>query len=242
MTENSGLSLTEAMLWKRNEVVSASEFVLAMQSDKGISYKEALIQFGELIKEGLPIYDTLKLLTGESQDSKKPVLMSIIGEMSGNRNRIAKLLECLGESAYIEIEKAIHESEIETLGGIVPMFSDLRIFRDEAFKLFADIGITKPYPWPYPPGFPKPDPDEIEETTSIATIQSADLLTADQQRLPIVLAMVKELGFDPLDIPRRGKTLTLDKLLERHPGKITKDKFEETWKFGKRDGLLKMRL
>jgi len=70
---------------------------------------------------------------------------------------------------------------------------------------------------------------------------SVDLPSKDAQRLPMVLAIAKDLGINPLDIPRGGKATLRDEAMSRHPRKITDSIFEQIWNYGKREGLLKMR-
>jgi len=69
----------------------------------------------------------------------------------------------------------------------------------------------------------------------------SNLKTADEQRIPDLLAAIKELGHNPVDIPRGGKQEVKDHLQKSHPGKFTSDKFETTWESAKRQGLVKMR-
>lgn len=142
MTEKSGLSLRDALIWKRNEVVSVSEFVMALQSWEKISERGAFTQLNMLIASGLPIYDHSKILTGEIKVPSHLAIISISAQMMD-----------------IELQEVDGEKP--------PAFSNLRINRNEAFNLFAQYGIKEPYPWPYPPGFPKFGLTEIVEASTI---------------------------------------------------------------------------
>ena len=62
MTKETGLSLHDALLWKKCEVVSANEFVAALHLFQEISYKQALTQLCELMACGHSITHKSQLI------------------------------------------------------------------------------------------------------------------------------------------------------------------------------------
>ena len=232
MTENSGLSLRDKLLFEANHKTYVIRFLATLEIQQGISEEEALACLRVLVDFGLPLYDPAKMWTDEFRLSKQ----------LADRAIAAKLTNLLQP----------HEMSMAQ----IPDLSFLLIDRDELFEIFNRKGFNKPYPWPHTlPEWLNPNPDEKEEIPAASLAdgkeapeipngeaQSANLFTADQQRLPYVLAMIKELGFDQMNIPRSGKRRILEKLLASYPRIFTADKFESTWKAGKRDGLLKTNL
>lgn len=69
---------------------------------------------------------------------------------------------------------------------------------------------------------------------------STELLSKDAQRLPLVLDVAKDIGINPLDIPRGGKIKLYEEVNSRYPD-ISDNIFKQIWKLGKREGKLKMR-
>lgn len=200
MTENLRLSLRDALIWKNNEIVSVSELVAALHIFQRISKKEALIQIGHLIIAGLPICDKTKTIPEESIVEKVFALGIVACELYDCRKEYISLLaknlaeDITKDSDEISVDKEVLIEKIaqEIIEKDLSEFSNLVVFRHETFKIFAKLRVKEPYPWAYPIEWLSSDfleymwanIDVMEETTSTTTIQSTELLTADQQRLP----------------------------------------------------------
>ena len=66
----------------------------------------------------------------------------------------------------------------EINGEKIPEFSNLTVIRDQAFKIFAKLGVKHPYPWPYPlQMWLNPDLEETEETEE--TGETEEISTSD---------------------------------------------------------------
>lgn len=128
MTEETGLSLHDALLWKKCAAVSATEFVEAMHFWEPINEKQAFNQLFELVMFGLPLHDKTKA--------------SIENNDSG--------LVDPGLAISTVMGKMFNVPPVEIDGEQPPDFENLQVFRDEAFKVFKMLGVGKVYPWPYP--------------------------------------------------------------------------------------------
>lgn len=130
--EESELSLQDALLWRKCEIVSATDFVAALHFWQLIDEKQALEQFHSLIVYGLPVHDKLE----PNLRNKDPERWAYFQEL---------VIEAI-------IAKATNIQSCETDDDPLPDFENIIIMREEAFKLFKILGISTLYPWPYPLG------------------------------------------------------------------------------------------
>lgn len=130
MAEKIGLSLHDALLWKKCEVVRVSEFVFALQFWQSIDEKQALTELSELMINLLPVYDKSKQYTFDKNDERWPDYQGLIA------------------ATVLAKRNGIQLDEIE--GKPIPDFKNLLIIRKEAFAIFGKLGVAEPYPWPYP--------------------------------------------------------------------------------------------
>lgn len=244
MTEETGLSLHDALLWKKCAAVSATEFVESLHFWEQIDEKQAFYRLCELIVCGLPLHDKTKVSV-ENNDSG---------------------LVDSGLAISTVMSKMLNVPPVEIDGEQPPDFENLQVIREEAFKVFAMLGVDTIYPWPYPLGMKyvrdliiesvrkigePEEPEEPEElfnetgagretTNEERKLQSTSFQSKDAQRLPLVIAIAKDIGINPLDIPRGGKIKLYEEVNSRYPD-ISDNIFKQIWKLGKREGKLKMR-
>ena len=148
MKEESGLSLHDALLWKKCEVVSATEFVAALHLFQAIDKNQAIAQFCELMVSGLHVHDKSepKLLDEDPErwaDFQGLALVTAITKRDGDNQ--------------------IHEID----GKPLPDFENLQVARSEAFNVFAKLHVKEPYPWPYPMEWLTSDDDDEEEADQL---------------------------------------------------------------------------
>lgn len=198
MKEDAGLSLRDALLWKKCEMVSASEFVISLQIWDEIGKKEAIERLGDLVISGLPIYDRN---SGDVDTLEVPLHLALIAIINQTR-----------EYPFQEIN-----------GEPIPEFSNFRISRKEAFKLFAKMCVKEPYPWPYPTHWLSPDLEETEEIPTSETIPHGNKARFAIVREDILSACLAVLAKYPEECRNKDGKVTataLRECLDKNAGKF----------------------
>lgn len=157
------MRLESAIQWEKCQALTVEQFLTALQQWGGIGWQDALRQLHALVTFGLPLH--AKALYPDTKVDQGAVIQSIYGAILGKSVYAEEsTIKLEAPDEIREIAKNIDEiprpEGMRKILNTSPALGDLIVFRDQAFKIFARLAVSEPYPWLYP--------DALIEEVSIA--------------------------------------------------------------------------